>query len=281
MIRAISKTLARFFFKGMSATISLIALNVFFFLVSLPLFIFYPNLLSYLQIQPSLILQGHNLWTIVTSMFIHQGLFHLFVNMFTLFFIGGFTEKLIGWKRFIVLYFIAGILGAIFFVVGVSIGDNFALGSQIFGSLDTLAAGASGALFGLIGLLAVLIPRHKVYLVVGPLIILIGQFLILPFVPEPAVSAFLILVNILMLISIFALFSSNNKFRKLSFPVAMPLWVAPIVAIVPLVLLSFVVSLPIGNTAHFGGLVAGLIYGAYLVSKYPRKIFLLRRYFGK
>lgn len=277
---AISKFIVKTFFNGMSATLSLIIINTVIFLLFSILLAFYPGIFPYLEIQPKLILDGQNLWTIVTSMFIHQSFFHLFVNMFTLFFLGGFVERLIGWKRFIGIYFVAGILGSLFFVFGAGIGNQFSWGPQVFGSLDDFAAGASGAVFGLLGILAVILPKHKVYLIVGPLIILISQFLLLPLIPEQAVSAFLILINVLMLVSIFAMFSPG-KFRKFALPVEMPLWIAPIVAIVPLVLLSFVVKLPIGNTAHLGGLVAGLLYGAYLISKYPNKIIMVRRYFNR
>jgi membrane associated rhomboid family serine protease len=38
---------------------------------------------------------------------------------------------------------------------------------------------------------------------------------------------------------------------------------------------------PIGNTAHFGGLVAGLAYGAYLRTKYKRKTRMISKYFSR
>lgn len=57
------------------------------------------------------------------------------------------------------------------------------------------------------------------------------------------------------------------------------MWLAPIVAIVPLVIISFTIDLPIGNSAHFGGLIVGLIYGLYLRLKYPQKMLMLKRFF--
>ena len=65
----------------------------------------------------STVLAGKDLWTFVTSMFMHGGLGHLFANMLSLMFIGNFVEKLIGRKRFLWLYFGGGLFAAILFVV--------------------------------------------------------------------------------------------------------------------------------------------------------------------
>jgi len=43
-------------------------------------------------------------------------------------------------------------------------------------------------------------------------------------------------------------------------------------------LVSAGTGLPIGNTAHFGGFLVGIIYGVYLRKKYPRKIQLLNQH---
>ena len=59
----------------------------------------------------------------------------------------------------------------------------------------------------------------------------------------------------------------------------MPFWLIPFVAIVPLVIIGLFVRLPIGNTAHFGGLMVGIFYGIYLRKKYKRKTKILSRYF--
>ena len=56
------------------------------------------------------------------------------------------------------------------------------------------------------------------------------------------------------------MFSMNLVIRRLALPLRLPFWIAPIIAIVPLFLIAAFVKLPIGNTAHLGGLVAGLIY---------------------
>ena len=111
------------------------------------------SVVSLLALKPSIILSGQNLWTFITSMFLHAGLGHLFVNMFSLMFIGSFVEKLIGKKRFLALYFASGILAGVLFVLIAAITGT---------DLNVYAVGASGAIFGLGGLLAVLTPRLPV-----------------------------------------------------------------------------------------------------------------------
>ncbi|MFH0711777.1 MAG: rhomboid family intramembrane serine protease [archaeon] len=133
----------------------LIGINVVAFVVALILMnsVGEDVVISWIALQPSVILAGHNLWTFVTSMFMHAGFGHLFVNMISLMFIGGFVEKLIGKKRFIVLYFAGGLFAGLFFVVIAGLTGI---------DLNVYAVGASGAIFALGGLLAVLTPRLPV-----------------------------------------------------------------------------------------------------------------------
>ncbi|MGI8316141.1 rhomboid family intramembrane serine protease [Halobacillus mangrovi] len=76
-------------------------------------------------------------WRIVTSMFLHIGLLHLFMNMLALFYLGNAVERIYGSFRFTGIYFLAGIFGGI---------ASFMLNPHV-------AAGASGAIFGLFGAL--------------------------------------------------------------------------------------------------------------------------------
>ena len=131
----------------------LIFANVVFFIFALLMINNSLLKLSEIALQPGKIVNGESLWTLITSMFMHGGLGHLFVNMVSLMFIGGFVEKLIGYKRFLGLYFASGIFAGIFFVLIAAI-----LGAD----LNVFAVGASGAIFGIGGLLAVLTPRLPV-----------------------------------------------------------------------------------------------------------------------
>jgi membrane associated rhomboid family serine protease len=78
---------------------------------------------------------------------------------------------------------------------------------------------------------------------------------------------------------IFSLFYFNHSIRKIAMPLELPMWLLPIIAIVPLTIIGFFIPLPIGNSAHFGGLVLGLAYGFYLRKKFPNKTKLISKHF--
>ena len=175
-----------------------------------------------IAINPENVLQAKYLWTFITSMFMHAGFWHLLVNMISLVFVGSLVEKIIGKKRYLSFYLISGIAGSVLFVL---------LASLFFRhDLATYAVGASGALFGLIGLLMFLTPNLRVYM----------MFIPIPIRLKYAAPGMLIL-----------------------------LWI-----------ISIAGNIPIGNTAHLGGLIAGIIYGLFLRQKYPNKIKMLDRRFS-
>lgn len=226
--------------------------------------------LDNIALNPLRVFSGKSIWTLLTSMLVHGSIFHLLANMFSLFFIGPFLEKIIGKKRFLIVYILSGILGGIFYVTS----------AFIFGDPSISAAGASGALFGILGVLSTLTPHYKIQLIVGPLILILFQTIISPFLTSPLLDIFGILVNLVFFLMLFSMFSFNSKFRKLAFPLELKMWILPIVAIVPLVIIGLFVPLPIGNSAHLGGLVLGIIYGLYLRKKYPNKTKIISRQFG-
>ncbi len=267
MVRVYSKT---GFLQNISLTNKLIFFNAIFYVFSLFVLSSYGEqfFLNNIALTPFLILKGESLWTLLTSMFSHILFFHLFANMFSLFFIGNFLEKIIGRKRLFMVYLFSGLVGGAFFVLSGLIFNNNAPG-----------VGASGAIFGLLGVLAVLVPYSKIYLIAGPLILLLLNFAISPFIPSSFLSIFSLIINILIFVMIFAIFSFNPKIRRFAIPLELRMWLLPIVAIVPLVIIGFFVPLPIGNSAHIGGLVVGLIYGFYLIKKFPNKTRKLSRYF--
>ena len=259
------------FMSTLSLTTQLIIANLLFYVLGIFLLMVYGEkfLLDNIALTPSLVLSGRNLWTVLTSMFMHGSFFHIFANLFSLFFIGNFLEKIIGRKRFFWVYIISGIVGGLFFVIS----------SFIFGALDVPAVGASGAIFGLLGVLAVLVPHAKVYLIVGPLVLIIVDVIFSRILPSNVLPAFSFLINILIFVMIFALFSFNSRLRKIAIPLELSMWVLPIIAIVPLTIISFFISLPIGNSAHFGGLVVGAFYGFYLRKKFPKKTHWIKNHF--
>ncbi len=155
------------------------------FLIILNLILFIATLISrdlifLLGLQPVSFLQQP--WTIVTSIFIHAGLWHIIANMLTLYFFGTYLYRLIGEGKLLILYFGGGILGNILFIL---LGPPF-----------SIAVGASGAIFALGGALTMMRPKLKVFIfpIPAPIplwVAVIGGFVILSFVPFVAWQAHL------------------------------------------------------------------------------------------
>ena len=102
-----------------------------------------PGATSLLMFVPSQVLVHP--WTIVTYMFLHGGFGHIFFNMLALYFFGPPVEQRIGGNRFITLYLISGIVGALFSIV-----------------LGVPVIGASGAVMGVSLAFAKFWPRQQV-----------------------------------------------------------------------------------------------------------------------
>ncbi len=280
------KSLLSIWLSNLSVTGWLILVNVIFFIVFSLLGVLSEvdcskTLCNYVALQPNNLFNNYYFWTLLTSMFMHSGIFHLFINMLSLFFVGSFLEMIIGKKRFLWLYLLSGIFAGIFFSILAVLFGNGVLGHSLFGGIDTFAVGASGAIFAIAGVLCFLTPKNSVYLIVGPIIAIVIQFALTNFISSGTMSLVNILVNIYIFISIFSMFSINSNFRKISLPIKMPFWLLPLVAIIPLFIIGFFFELPIGNTAHLGGFIAGAIYGIYLRLKYKKKTQMISHYFSK
>jgi rhomboid protease GluP len=95
-------------------------------------------------------------WRFITPMFIHVNLPHVLVNMYSLWIVGPYVEKLYGSAKFIVFWVLTGIAGVV--ASYLTVRPNFAttsIGRFLFKNMDVPSAGASGALFGLVGVLFV------------------------------------------------------------------------------------------------------------------------------
>lgn len=96
------------------------------------------------------ITEGHEYYRMFTSLFLHFGISHLLNNMVMLGALGGNLEQEIGKIRFVIIYFISG-LG----------GNLLSLWLDIRAGESVVSAGASGAIFGLMGaLLCVVLKSH-------------------------------------------------------------------------------------------------------------------------
>lgn len=103
---------------------------------------------GYLALIPANLFQRP--WTLITHMFVHQNFDHLFWNMFFLFFFALPLEQRVGEKRFLEIYIFSGIAGAI--------------AQMAVSSPYAVMMGASGALYGAMGCLAMIAPEIRVLL---------------------------------------------------------------------------------------------------------------------
>jgi len=93
-------------------------------------------LLKFGAFQRDFVLAGE-FWRMISSAFLHIGVLHLLINSYALFQIGSFVEDFFGPKKFIVVYVLTSISASLLSMLMTS----------------SISAGASGSLFGLLGLI--------------------------------------------------------------------------------------------------------------------------------
>ncbi|WP_456327105.1 rhomboid family intramembrane serine protease [Archaeoglobus sp.] len=125
-------------------------------------------------------------WQIITSIFVHADFWHLFINMFVLFFFGNELERRLGGKKYIIVFFASGIAGSLAYIAYAFLTNPF-----------IPAMGASAAIFGVMGALAVIAPEIKVIIFPFPipvsikvaiLLFAIYDLLLLPFTYSTGVA---------------------------------------------------------------------------------------------
>lgn len=136
------------YLKKITITYAIIIANFLVYLLT----IFYRNQIigelgfNSVYLSPELFPQ---MYTILTSMFVHSDFLHILGNMFVFFFMGIAFEQRIGRKKFLIIYLITGICAAL---------------TQTFVKWGSplLLVGASGAIFGILGAFAYAYPRDEV-----------------------------------------------------------------------------------------------------------------------
>ena len=134
-------------------TWTLIAINVGIFVGTLLAGTFEQTIYAY-GVRPERILKGQELHTLITSMFLHGGILHIFGNMLYLWIFGDNIEDVLGRGKFILFYLATGIVAAFSFIA-VNPASNVPL------------IGASGAIAGTLGAYIMLWPRARVRTAVG------------------------------------------------------------------------------------------------------------------
>jgi hypothetical protein len=93
-------------------------------------------------------------WRFLTSMFLHGDITHIFFNGYALFIFGSVLERRIGLKDYLIIYFGAGFLGGLLYYI-----------TYLLGIIPPIPAlGASGAIYGILGAVAILVPNLTVFM---------------------------------------------------------------------------------------------------------------------
>lgn len=167
-------------------TVGLIVLNILVFIYELSLGPYFEPFLKRYGAIPLFVLTmeappGYPApyITIVTSMFLHGGFFHVGGNMLYLWIFGNNIEDSMGRFRFILFYLISGIVAVYTF-------------SIVSPQSTTPMVGASGAVSGVLGAYLILFPRAKVLTLIP-----FGFYMQLVKVPAVFVLGFWIVVQLI------------------------------------------------------------------------------------
>lgn len=135
-------------------TISLVVLNVLVFLYELSLGpTGLDSIINRYGVVPALVVQGKQLDSLVTSMFLHGGFYHILGNML---FLGVFGDN------------IEAVLGKVLFLVFYLVGGLAASAAQILVNVNSTIpmVGASGAISAVLGAYILMFPRSRVKLLI-------------------------------------------------------------------------------------------------------------------
>ena len=169
---------------------------------------------------------GHQWWRVVTAMFVHVGLVHLATNMWCLWNLGLIGEPLLGLFGMCSVYLLTGVAGNL-----LSIASNV-----IQRQYGEVGAGASGAVFGLAGILIVLFSNKR-----------LAQ-------PRPGFVG-------IPLRELHAIRRSVISFAALNLLIGAGTMVRPLMQGIGLG------ELRIDNMAHLGGFSSGLLLGVPLLAR--------------
>lgn len=137
-------------------TVVLVVANVLAFLTGVFVFTaldaeWFPRTYGFV---PDQFRQMKHLWSLLTSMFLHSGIVHLLGNMYFLYVFGDNVEDYLGSLRFAALYFLCGIMAAVF---------HFS--ANVYSTTPLI--GASGAVSGILGAYMLLFSRRKIYILIS------------------------------------------------------------------------------------------------------------------
>jgi len=139
--------------SGITVTKALIAINVVVFLVEVATGATsnINQLVRLGGLVPAYVIERHEYWRLFAAMFLHESFWHILINMVALWFLGEYTEAVLGRAKFLVLYLVTGLAGSVLVV--------------LLAAPFSVTVGASGAIAGAFGGLMAyaFLNRHRDY----------------------------------------------------------------------------------------------------------------------
>ena len=97
----------------------------------------------------------HQPWSVISYMFLHYDVMHILFNMLWLYWFGAMFHQIFGTRRFVGLYFLGGIGGALLYMLAYNV-------LPLFSSTEGLLLGASASVLAIVAATAVRQPDYKV-----------------------------------------------------------------------------------------------------------------------
>lgn len=138
--------------RGLTIVTTLIVINVAVWLVQQTGEYWYNALYQFGALQTARVVHGE-IWRLFTAQYLHASWLHLAVNMIALHFLGRPLEERWSPRKFFAVYTACGLAGNLFFTI---------LGTKGVIDPSQAAVGASGSIYGLLGIVAVLFPKAEV-----------------------------------------------------------------------------------------------------------------------
>ncbi len=159
MFRSISQDIRSAFNYG-NMVVKLLIINIGVFVVTALIGAFAPgfyhtSILPYLAMPGDVSTLMYRPWTLLTHMFLHQGVWHLAGNMIILYWMGNIAGDLLGDRKILPVYIMGGLVGAIFYLISY----------QLMPSIGSYALGASAAALAVTFMAVAIAPDYIVHLI--------------------------------------------------------------------------------------------------------------------
>jgi membrane associated rhomboid family serine protease len=150
-----SNSLIKLLYINAGVFLITIILTLIGFLINKPVF----HLTEWFAVPASLSELIYKPWTVLTYMFLHEGLWHILFNMLMLYFTGIIFNQYLGENKITGVYILSGLSGALLYLIAYNVFPVFALEKEV-----AVCLGASASVIGILVATATYVPNLEVRL---------------------------------------------------------------------------------------------------------------------